>query len=134
MTADREDNDEGSRSIGERQQRFQRDELRGALRALLMTPLMGAAHEEFTAVRRHAERLREWFARETGWTLNVERDGARLYKRPADLADATRGLPGYDRRRYVLLCLACAVLERADPQITLRLLGERLLTLAADPM
>jgi len=134
MTADREDDDdEGSRSIGERQQRFQRDELRGALRALLMTPLMGAAHEEFTAVRRHAERLREWFARETGWTLHVERDGARLYKRPADLADATRGLPGYDRRRYVLLCLACAVLERADPQITLRLLGQRLLELAGDP-
>jgi uncharacterized protein (TIGR02678 family) len=42
-------------------------------------------------------------------------------------------LPNYDRRRYVLLCLACAVLERADPQITLRLLGERLLELAADP-
>jgi uncharacterized protein (TIGR02678 family) len=133
MTADRDDDDEDSRSIGERQQRFQRDELRGALRALLMTPLMGAAHEEFTAVRRHAERLREWFARETGWTLHVERDGARLYKRPADLADATRGLPGYDRRRYVLLCLACAVLERADPQITLRLLGQRLLELAGDP-
>jgi uncharacterized protein (TIGR02678 family) len=44
-----------------------------------------------------------------------------------------RGLPGYDRRRYVLLCLACAVLERADPQITLRLLGERLLQFAAEP-
>ncbi len=131
MTADRDD--EGGRGIGERQQRFQRDELRAALRALLMTPLMGAAHEDFTAVRRHAERLREWFARETGWTLHVERDGARLYKRPADLADATRGLPGYDRRRYVLLCLACAVLERADPQITLRLLGERLLQLAGEP-
>ena len=77
--------------------------------------------------------LREWFARETGWVLHVERDCARLYKRPADLLDSTRGLPGYDRRRYVLLCLACAVLERADPQITLRVLGERLLGLAADP-
>jgi uncharacterized protein (TIGR02678 family) len=42
-------------------------------------------------------------------------------------------LPDYERRRYVLLCLACAVLERADPQITLRVLGERLLLLAADP-
>ncbi len=30
-------------------------------------------------------------------------------------------------------CLACAVLERSDPQITLRLLGEKLLALAADP-
>ena len=32
-----------------------------------------------------------------------------------------------------LLCLACAVLERSDPQITLRVLGERLLQLAAEP-
>jgi uncharacterized protein (TIGR02678 family) len=99
-----------------------------------MTPLMTTTHEDFAAVRRHADSLREWFARETGWTLHIERDCARLYKRPADLLDPTRGLPGYDRRRYVLLCLACAVLERADPQITLRVLGERLLALAADPM
>jgi len=127
MNRDRDDD------LGERQQRFQREEMQAALRALLMTPLMNAAHEDFAAVRRHADRLREWFARETGWVRHVERDGARLYKRPADLIDATRGLPGYDRRRYVLLCLACAVLERADPQITLRLLGERLLELAADP-
>jgi uncharacterized protein (TIGR02678 family) len=120
-------------AISERQQRFQREEFRAAVRALLMTPLMSPAHEDFAGVRRHSEALREWFARETGWILQVEREGARLYKRPADLSDATRGLPGYDRRRYVLVCLACAVLERADPQITLRLLGERLLQLAAEP-
>lgn len=122
-----------SRAIGEQQRRFQRDEFRGAMRAMLMNPLMNPAHEEFAAVRRQAEALRDWFARETGWALQVERDGARLYKRPANLDDATRGLPGYDRRRYVLLCLACAVLERADPQITLRLLGEKLPELATDP-
>lgn len=122
-----------SRGIGQQQQRFQREEFRAAARALLMTPLMSPTHEDFTAVRRQAEALRGWFARETGWILQVERDGARLYKRPADPTDATRGLPGYDRRRYVLLCLACAVLERADSQITLRLLGERLLLIAAEP-
>lgn len=122
-----------TRSIHERQQLARRDEFRTAVRALLMTPLMSPAHEDFTAVRRHAESLREWFARETGWVLHVERDGARLFKRPADLTDGTRGLPGYDRRRYALLSLACAVLERADPQVTLRVLGERLLQLAADP-
>ena len=122
-----------SRAIGEQQRRFQREEFRGSVRALLMNPLMNPAHEEFAAVRRQAEALRDWFARETGWDLQVERDGARLYKRPATLDDATRGLPGYDRRRYVLLCLACAVLERADPQITLRLLGEKLPELATDP-
>ena len=122
-----------SRSIGQQQDRHQHEERCQALRALLMTPLMTPAHAEFAAVRRHADELRAWFARETGWALHIERDCARLYKRPADLGDASRGLPGYDRRRYVLLCLACAVLERADPQITLRMLGERLLVLAAEP-
>jgi uncharacterized protein (TIGR02678 family) len=122
-----------SRSIGLQQALHLREELCGALRALLMTPLMTPAHAAFAAVRRHADGLREWFARETGWILHIERDCARLFKRPADLLDPSRGLPGYDRRRYVLFCLACAVLERADPQITLRVLGERLLLLAADP-
>lgn len=122
-----------SQRIGELQARQQRDEFRVALRALLMQPLMGPGHEDFPAVRRQAEKLRDWFAREAGWPLLVERDGARLYKRPGDLTDPTRGLPDFDARRYVLLCLACAVLERADPQITLHLLGERVMTLAAEP-
>lgn len=123
----------GSQRIGELQARQQRDEFRIGLRALLMQPLMPPAHEDFPAVRRQADKLSEWFAREAGWVLQVERDGARLYKRPADLQSATRGLKDFDRRRYVLLCLACAALERADPQITLHLLGERVMALAADP-
>jgi len=127
------DRSRDSRSIGQQQQRFQREEFRSSVRALLMTPLMSPEHDDFPAIRRHAEALRDWFARETGWPLQIEHEGARLFKRPADLASAMRGLPGYDRRRYVLLCLACAVLERADPQITLRLLGERLLQFAAEP-
>lgn len=121
------------RPVGEWQQVQQQDEFRRALRALLMRPLMAPADPEFSAVRRQAERLRDWFAREAGWPLQIDREGARLYKRPADLSDPSRGLPDYDRRRYVLLCLACAVLERADPQITLRLLGERIVQQAADP-
>jgi uncharacterized protein (TIGR02678 family) len=125
--------DQDSRRIGEQQLRFQREEFRTSVRALLMTPLMSPAHEDFAAVRRHADELRDWFARETGWILHVEREGARLFKQPANLADPTRGLPDYDCRRYVLLCLACAVLERADPQVTLRVLGEKLLLLAAEP-
>ena len=122
-----------STSIGQQQARHQHDEFAAALRALLMSPLMTTQHVEFAAVRRHADALRTWFAREAGWPLHIERDCARLFKRPADLEDATRGLPLYERRRYALLCLACAVLERSDPQITLRLLGERLLSLAAEP-
>lgn len=122
-----------ARHVGELQRTQQQDEFRRALCALLLRPLMSPQHPEFSAVRRQAERLREWFARETGWPLHVDREGARLFKRPADLRDATRGLPDYDRRRYVLLCLACAVLERSDPQITLQLLGERIMVEAADP-
>jgi uncharacterized protein (TIGR02678 family) len=121
-----------SRSISLQQARYHREEQCTALRALLMKPLMTPAHGEFAAVRRHADALKEWFAREAGWTLHVERDCARLYKRPSDLFDPTRGFLDYNRRRYVLFCLACAVLERADPQITLRVLGERLLQLAAE--
>ncbi len=113
--------------------RQQEQEREQALRALLMRPLLTAADPAFALVRRHAEHLRAWLAREAGWALKVERDCARLYKTAADLEDHTRGAPGFDRRRYVLLCLVCAVLERADPQITLKTLGERVLELAADP-
>jgi uncharacterized protein (TIGR02678 family) len=122
-----------SQSIDLHQQEHRRQEFTTAVRALLMTPLMSPAHEDFPAIRRHADALRDWFLRETGWALHIEREGARLYKRPAELIDASRGLPGYDRRRYVLLCLACAVLERAEPQITLHVLGDRLLVFAAEP-
>jgi uncharacterized protein (TIGR02678 family) len=104
-----------------------------ALRALLMRPLMTSADPDFVAVRAHADELRPWLLRETGWVLHVERDSARLFKRPADLADSTRGAPGFDRRRYVLLCLACAVLERAEAQITLKNLGDELMRMASDP-
>ena len=121
-----------SQRLGELQKAQQQDEFSRGVRALLMCPLMAPSHEDFPAVRRQAERLRDWFAREAGWPLHVEREGARLFKRPANLADDTRGLPTYDKRRYVLLCLACAVLERADPQITLQLLGERVVQWAAE--
>ena len=122
-----------TRHIARQQQHHRIDERNRAVRALLMTPLMTSAHPEFALVRHHADELRAWFAREAGWPLHIERDCARLYKRPADLDDATRGLPGYERRHYVLLCLACATLERADVQITLRRLGEGILNLAAAP-
>ncbi|MGO9932161.1 MAG: TIGR02678 family protein [Steroidobacteraceae bacterium] len=113
--------------------RQQGEERERALRTLLMHPLMPAGDPELELVRRHADYLRDWLGRETGWTLQVERQCARLYKRPAALDDATRGLPEFDRERYALLCLACSVLERAESQITLRTLGERLLEAAADP-
>lgn len=111
----------------------QADERRRALHALLMRPLLRADDPAFPLVRRHGDELRQWLAREAGWRLAIEREGARLFKRPADTADATRGAEGDSRRRSVLFCLACAVLERAEAQITLRDLGARLLELAVDP-
>ena len=109
------------------------DERLRALHALLMRPLLPAIDPAYPLVRRHGEALRAWLAREAGWTLSIEREGARLFKRPADTGDATRGAEGDSRERSVLLCLICAVLERAEVQITLRELGARLLELAADP-
>jgi uncharacterized protein (TIGR02678 family) len=113
--------------------KHQHDEERErAIRALLMRPLLPAWGPEFVHVRRHAKDLHEWFARECGWSLRVQRDCARLYKRPAALDDSSRGVPGFNRDRYVLLCLVCAVLERSEPQITLQTLGDRLLDAARD--
>jgi uncharacterized protein (TIGR02678 family) len=122
-----------SARLSDLQRAQQHDEFRRAVRALLLRPLMSPQHPDFPIIHRHSDRLREWFAREAGWPLHVDREGARLFKRPGDLTSATRGLPDYDRRRYVLLCLAGVVLERSDPQITLRTLGERIMQLAADP-
>jgi len=82
-----------SRNIGQQRRLFQKEELRSAVRALLMTPLMSPDHDDFPSVRRQADALRDFFGRETGWTLQIEHEGARLYKLPADLASTTRGLP-----------------------------------------
>ncbi len=129
----RSENRAGARAIAEHQRQARAEDLREATRALLMQPLMSPTDPAFPLVRRHADDLTEWFQREAGWRLDVDRDGARLYKRPGDHSSGLRGLSGYDRRRYVLFCLACAALERADQQITLRLIGEQILLLAADP-
>lgn len=126
------------RSVQDALTRQRDEERRTALRALLMRPLLRSDAPAFASVRRHIDYLRDWFARETGWSLHLDRDCARLYKRPADLRDASRGARdsqgrAFDRRRYTVFCLVCAVLDRADPQITLRTLGEKLLMLAGDP-
>lgn len=127
-----------TRTIHDALTRQRDEERRSALRALLMRPLLRSDARAFANVRRHIDYLRDWFARETGWSLHLDRDCARLYKRPADPSDASRGAKDshgreFDRRRYTVFCLVCAVLDRADPQITLRTLGEKLLLLAGDP-
>ncbi|MCI4045943.1 TIGR02678 family protein [Streptomyces sp. TRM75563] len=118
-------------------------DLRKAARALLKHPLLlarGRDADEFRLVRRHAPELREWFDRNTGWSLHVDAGTARLRKIPGVLTDAThpareasRGATPFTRRRYVLLCLALAALERGEAQIALGRLADQIVLDVADP-
>lgn len=114
-------------------------ERQAAARALLARPLLTAADPQFPLVRRHASELADWFAREAGWTLTVGADGARLRKVPPAPVDGTRPATArssdrpFQRRRYVLLCLALAALERGEAQTTLGHLADRVLDAAGDP-
>ena len=115
-------------------------DLARATRELLRRPLLrhGADADVLRLVRRHATELRAWFDQGTGWRLHVDTEVARLFK----LAEPDAGgshpareprshLP-FGRRRYVLLCLALSVLERADAQITLGRLAEGIIVAAGD--
>ncbi|WP_446223337.1 TIGR02678 family protein [Nocardia sp. IBHARD005] len=117
-------------------------EQRKAARALLRYPLLrssGRHRDLFTLVTKYQHELREWFDRETGWRLTTTGEAARLGKLvpvadptyPAAEVSGSR-LP-FGRRRYVLTCLALAVLERGDQQITLGRLAEQIVLGAADP-
>jgi uncharacterized protein (TIGR02678 family) len=115
-----------------------RREQQRAVRALLRRPLLLEGADEFRLVRRYATDLREWFDTNTGWRLHVDTEVARLVKRPATLDDPShparepRSRVAFGRRRYVLTCLALAVLERADAQITLGRLAEGVILGAGD--
>ncbi len=128
--------------VRDRLDRQAEHERRRAVKALLMSPLLHAEQdlESFRLVRRHADWLREWFAREASWTLTVDSTVARLRKVPATLDDGTRPArarrsdPPFSRRRYVLLCLALAALETADRQVSLGRLADQIVgAVAADP-
>jgi uncharacterized protein (TIGR02678 family) len=123
--------------------RAEKDERHRAMRALLIKPVLQPAEPDaaaFALVRKHADWLKKWLARNTGWNLVVDGEIARLRKSPSDRLDGTRpardprnDLP-FTRRRYVLLCLALAALERADRQTTLHLLASEVLgLLRGDP-
>ncbi|GAB7004676.1 hypothetical protein JCM18899A_21490 [Nocardioides sp. AN3] len=117
------------------------------LRALLQRPVISSSQdpELFRLARRHGEALREWFERETGWRLVVESQTVRLQTSYVPVgptaaaiaerhpARARRGDPAFTRRRYVLLCLALAVLERSDPQVALGRLAEEIVLAARQP-
>jgi uncharacterized protein (TIGR02678 family) len=111
-----------------------------ATRALLRHPILrhGADPEAFGLVRRHATELRGWFDQNGGWRLHVDTEVARLFKLAEPDADGThparepRSHLPFGRRRYVLLCLALSVLERADAQITLGRLADGIIVAAGD--
>lgn len=118
-----------------------------ALRALLTRTTLSAQAdgELFRLARRHVDGLRDWFDRETGWRLIVESETVCLLMSyvphgPTATAIAERhpargrkGDPPFTRRRYVLLCLALAVLERSDPQISLGRLAQEVVLAARQP-
>ncbi|MFD5091867.1 TIGR02678 family protein [Amycolatopsis thailandensis] len=112
----------------------EREEVARGIRALLATPLIGerGSPETFDLIRRRREPIRQWFDYYCGWTLTVEpRLGyARLVKVRA-AADPSRparrlrsGRAAFDRRRYVLLCVAAAELLTV-PVTTIGLLADR---------
>jgi uncharacterized protein (TIGR02678 family) len=115
-------------------------DLARATRGLLRRPLLrhGTDPDAFRFVRRHATELRDWFDQNTGWRLHVDTEVARLFKVAEPDADGThparepRSQLPFGRRRYVLLCLALSVLERADAQITLGRLAEGIIVAADD--
>lgn len=103
-----------------------------AIRSLLAEPLLDADADPdaFRLVTSHAGWLTEWFERSCGWALTVDVAAgyARLAKRAPEVdvsrpLKRTRGSAGpFDRRRYQLLCLACAELVR-HPVTTVGLLA-----------
>ncbi|MDQ6804389.1 MAG: TIGR02678 family protein [Actinomycetota bacterium] len=115
-------------------------DLARATRALLRHPLLrhGEDADALRLVRRHATELRAWFDQNTGWRLHVDAEVARLFKLGEPDAEAShparepRSHVPFGRRRYVLLCLALSVLERADAQITLGRLAEGIMVATAD--
>jgi uncharacterized protein (TIGR02678 family) len=122
----------------------EREEVARGIRLLLASPLISnrVAGEWFDLVRRRREPIRRWFDYYCGWTLIVE---PRLgYARLAKVGAATdpsrparrirSGRTPFDRRRYVLLCLAAAELL-AVPVTTIGLLADRISRASAiDPV
>jgi uncharacterized protein (TIGR02678 family) len=115
-------------------------DLARATRALLREPLLrhDADADAFRLIRRHTTELRGWFDQNVGWRLHVDAEVARLFKLAEPDAGGThparepRSQLAFGRRRYVLLCLALSVLERADAQITLGRLAEGIIVAAGD--
>lgn len=126
------------RSVEDRLDSLKALERQTALRALLSQPMLsarGSSAYQFGLVRRHADWLRQWLTDNCGWRLHLDSEFARLQKTPPDVLDGTRGAvesksgSTFSRRKYVLLCLALATLERGDRQTTLGSLAKEVIAL-----
>jgi uncharacterized protein (TIGR02678 family) len=113
------------------------EEQRQAVRLLLAHPFVTDSRpdpEAFALVRRHARELQRWFAEQLGYRLVVDAELARLHKRPAPGARLrplrTQSQAPFDPRRYSLLCLVLAALERLEVQTVLSELAEQVALLA----
>ncbi len=114
------------------------EEQQRAVRLLLAHPFVTDARpdpETFALVRRHARGLQRWFSEQLGYRLVVDSEMARLHKRPAPGARLrpvrTQSHTAFDSRRYALLCLVLAALERLEVQTVLSELAEQVALLAA---
>ncbi len=113
------------------------EQRRRALRILLRQPLLTSRdRQKFSEVRKHAGWLAEWFVREAGWPVQIDHTVARLRKMMPSHHDGSRaaqsGKVPFGRRRYVLTCLALAALERAESQVTLGWLVNRVVLLSRE--
>jgi uncharacterized protein (TIGR02678 family) len=130
-----------SLALGDRLDQLRDDERRRAMRSLLMQPLLYADHPACPLVKRHVDWLRHWLHGETRWDLHLEADFVRLAKTAPEQDDGSRAARlgkgslhlDFTRRRYALLCLVLAGLERGEIQSTLGRLGKAAVDQAAEP-
>src|SRR5262245_24652477 len=110
------------------------------MRALLRNPLLpalGDRAKEYVIVRRHSAWLKYWLGKFPAWDLYIDKEVARLRKTPPDLADETKPAvdatsgTAFSRRRYALLCLALAALEKSESQTTLGKIAETIVEFVA---
>ena len=114
------------------------EEQRRAVRLLLAHPFVSDERPDpdtFALVRRHVRELQRWFAEQLGYRLVVDTELARLHKRPAPGARLrplrTQNQTPWNSRRYALLCLVLAALERVEVQTVLSELAGQVALLSA---
>jgi uncharacterized protein (TIGR02678 family) len=112
-------------------------ERRDAVRALLARPIAGADDGDVLALaRRHRAELSAFFADELGYRFDASRPALVRVAKAHGPGHVSRGLrtrsgKRFDRRRYALVCLVLAALERAGERTTAARLFEEVSTRAA---